>query len=200
MTRLVPWSATGVLASLLFAMPARAADEAAPLPSHDIRGSATLGGAVDIGALPRPSPGVALGFDVRRGALGAHLAASAFLGQHDRASGTSLALFDALASICALAPVGSRLDVGACGGLGAGLLRAELDATSAVSTRLRPEGLATSRVDVALTPVLYLSLEAGVVLDPLRTVSPLPSSPSQEAHRTSLFSFRGAVSLQVRLW
>lgn len=181
------WFASITLATLLaFAPPASAADPvAAPLPSKDIRWSVALGGAVDVGGLPHPSPGAALGFDVRRGALGFHLAASAFLPQTERSF--RVGLFDLLATVCALAPIGSRFDLGACGGIGAGLLRAEASAT------VRPEGVAVTRFDVVLVPGLLLSLEAGTVVDPLRT-------SAGEASRSSLFSFRGSLGVLVRLW
>ena len=176
--------------------PAHAADPvAAPLPSKDIRWSLALGGAVDVGSLPRASPGAVLGFDVRRGALGFHAAASAFLPQTERASGTSgasgvsVGLFDVLASICALAPIGSRFDLGACGGLGAGLLRADSGAGSSA----RPEGLAITRFDIVLVPGLLLSLDAGTVIDPLRT-------RVGDVYRSSLFAFRGSLGVLVRLW
>lgn len=181
---------------LAFTKPAFAADPvdpsgpaAAPLPSKDIRWSLELGGAVDVGSLPHASPGVALGFDVRRGALGFHVAASAFLPQTERASGVSVGLFDVLASICALAPIGSRFDLGACGGLGAGLLRAD----SGTAAALRPEGLAITRFDIVLVPGLLLTLDAGTVIDPLRT-------SVGDAYRSSLFSLRGSLGILARLW
>jgi hypothetical protein len=188
------------------ASPAAPAGVAGPLPSRDTRWSLTLGGAVDVGSLPRASPGLALGFDVRRGALAASVVASAFLAQDDRGSRASVALYDATAMICALAPVGLRLDIGACGGLGAGLLRAVPPASDAVAadaeSRLRPQGLATTRTDVALLlPSLYLSLEAGVVVDPLRTRLPFAGRAASEApHRASLVAFRGLLSVVLRLW
>jgi hypothetical protein len=186
---------------LALANPAFAADPAgpggpaaAPLPSKDVRWSLQLGGAVDVGSLPHASPGVVLGFDVRRGALGFHLATSAFLPQTERASGrsgagASVGLFDVLASICALAPIGSRFDLGTCGGLGAGLLRAD----SGTATAIHPEGLATTRFDVVLVPGLLLTLDAGTVIDPLRTTV-------GDAYRNSLFAFRGSLGILLRLW
>jgi hypothetical protein len=95
----------------------------------------------------------------------------------------SVGLFDLLATICALAPLGARFDLGACGGIGAGLLR----------TTLRPEGVALTRFDVMLVPGLLLSLDAGAVIDPLRTD---PGAGS----RSSLFAFRGSLGVLVRLW
>ena len=183
----VAWFASVTLAALLAsARPAHADDPfAAPLPSRDIRWSLALGGAVDVGALPHPAPGAALGFDVRRGALGFHLAASGFLPQTEQ--GFRVGLFDLLGSICALAPIGSRFDLGACGGIGAGVLRAAASAT------VRPEGVGVTRFDVVLVPGLLLSLEAGTVVDPLRT-------SAGEASRSSLFSFRGSLGALVRLW
>lgn len=162
---------------------------AAPLSSKDIRWSLQLGGAVDVGSLPHASPGVVLGFDVRRGALGFHVATSAFLPQTERASGASVGLFDLLASICALAPLGSRFDLGACGGLGAGLLRAD----SGTAAALHPEGLAITRFDIVLFAGLLLTLDAGTVIDPLRTTV-------GDAYRNSFFSFRGSLGILVRLW
>ena len=178
-----------MLATLVaFARPADAAGPdpvAAPLPSRDIRWSVALGGAADVGALPHPSPGAVLGFDVRRGALGFHLAASGFVPQVE--NGQHVGLFDLVGTVCALAPIGSRFDVGACGGLGAGLLRA------ADSVAARPEGVAITRFDVVLVPGLLLSLEAGTVIGPLRT-------SAGEASRSALFSFRGSLGVLVRLW
>ncbi len=175
-----------------FTTAAHAADPvAAPLPSKDIRWSLALGGAADAGSLPHAAPGVGLGFDVRRGALGFHLAASAFLPQSlgvASSSGASLGLFDVLGTVCALAPIGSRFDVGACGGLGAGLLR--LDSGAAFP---RPEGLATTRFDVTVVPGFLLTLEAGTVIDPLRTTV-------GEIYRAPLFAFRGSLGMLVRLW
>jgi len=179
------------LALVALTRPAHAADPvAAPLPSKDIRWSIALGGAVDVGSLPRAAPGAVLGFDVRRGALGFHAAASAFLPQSaSGVSDVSVGLFDVLGTICALAPLGSRFDLGACGGLGAGLLRADSGAGSAA----RPEGLAITRFDVVLVPGLLLSLDAGTVVDPLRT-------RVGDVYRSSLFAFRGSLGVLVRLW
>ncbi|MDB5216225.1 MAG: hypothetical protein JWO86_4152 [Myxococcaceae bacterium] len=167
---------------LAFAAPAAAADPvAAPLPSKDVRWSLALGGAVDVGALPHPAPGVALGFDVRRGALGFHAVTSAFLPQAEQ--NVSVGLFDLLSTICALAPLGARFDLGACGGIGAGVQR----------NTVRPEGVALTRFDVTLVPGLLLSLDAGTVIDPLRTAA-------GAASRSSLFAFRGSLGVLVRLW
>ncbi len=180
--------ATLVATLLAFARPAHAAGPdpvAAPLPSRDIRWSVALGGAADAGGLPHPAAGVVLGFDVRRGALGFRLAASGFVPQVEH--GQHVGLFDLVGTVCALAPIGSRFDVGACGGLGAGLLRA------ADSVAARPEGVAITRFDVVLVPGLLLSLEAGTVIGPLRT-------SAGEASRSALFSFRGSLGVLVRLW
>jgi hypothetical protein len=187
----VALAALVALAPVVRSTPARAGEPAAaPLPSKDIRWSLALGGAVDAGSLPRATPGAVLGFDVRRGALGFHAAASAFLPQSTSgAAVASVGLFDVLATICALAPLGSRFDLGACGGLGAGLLRADSGAGSAA----RPEGVALMRFDMVLWPGLLLTLDAGTVIDPLRT-------RVGDVHRSSLFTFRGSVSLLVRLW
>jgi hypothetical protein len=183
--------ATTLLAALSALAPSVRADEAlaAPLPSKDIRWSLELGAAFDVGSLPHPAPGAVVAFDVRRGALGFHAAASAFLPQ--TTSNVAVGLFDGLASTCALAPIGSRFDLGACGGLGVGLLYADAGLGSA----LRPEGLATTRFDVVLVPGLLLSLEAGTVLDPLRT-----RAFAGDVYRSSLFAFRGSLGLVVRLW
>ncbi|HVJ89375.1 MAG TPA: hypothetical protein VM580_06190 [Labilithrix sp.] len=175
---------------------------AAPLPSRDIRWSATLGGAVDAGSLPHVAPGLSLGFDVHRGGLAARVVGSAFLPQVDRASGTSVALFDAMAMLCALAPLG-RFDLGACGGAGVGWLRAEAAANTppASASRVRPQGLGTLRFDVQLLPALLLSLEAGTLIDPLR--SPLPLTGREDAgkaSRSSVFAFRAALALGLRFW
>jgi hypothetical protein len=179
------------LAHVALAGPARAGEPAAaPLPSRDIRWSLALGGAVDAGSLRRATPGAVLGFDVRRGALGFHAAASAFLPQSTSGSpGASVGLFDIVGTICALAPLGSRFDLGACGGLGAGLLHTDSGAGSAA----RLEGVALARFDMVLVPGLLLTLDAGTVLDPLRT-------RVGEVHRSSLFTFRGSLGVLVRLW
>ena len=178
----------------------RPATAAAPLPSKDIRWSALLGGAADVGSLPHASPGAVVGFDVRRGALGLRAVTSAFLPQTAYVSGASGALFDLMAMICALAPFGGRFDAGACGGLGVGLLRGEQRAIEPHDSgfSLRPQGLAMARLDVTLFPELVLTLDAGTVIDPLRT--PLPVTGIGDAHRSSLFSFRGALGVLVRLW
>ena len=180
-----------LLAQAALVTPARAGDPtAAPLPSMDIRWSLALGGAADVGSLPHASPGAVLGFDVRRGALGFHAAASAFLPQSTAGTpSASVGLFDVLGTICALAPLGSRFDLGACGGLGAGLLRADSGAGSAA----RPEGVAITRFDMVLVPGLLLTLDAGTVVDPLRT-------RVGDVYRSSLFAFRGSLGVLVRLW
>jgi hypothetical protein len=169
--------------------------EAAPLPSKDIRWSVAVAAAADVGSLPRAAPGVALGFDVRRGALGFRVEASAFLPQVDRASDARVGLFDAMAMICALAPIGSFLDVGACGGLGAGMLRAESDVA------YRPQGLGIVRADLVVFPGFLLTLDAGTVLDPLRTELSLPAGGAGgDAYRASLLSFRGTLGFVIRMW
>jgi hypothetical protein len=185
-------SAAAVLVTTLALAPSARATEpiAAPLPSKDIRWSLEVGGTVDFGSLPHAAPGATLGFDVRRGALGFHAAASAFPPQTaSGASSASIGLFDGLASICALAPIGARFDLGACGGLGAGLLYAD----SGLGSALRPEGLAITRFDIVLVPGLLLSLEAGTVIDPLRT-------RVGDEDRSSLFALRGSLGVLVRLW
>jgi hypothetical protein len=192
MRRTWTWATLVALLALASGRRAHAADPdpiAAPLPSRDIRWSVALGGAVDAGGLPRPSPGVALGFDVRRGALGFHLAASGFLPQRERSDPSErVGLFDLLGTVCALVPLGPRFDLGPCGGLGAGLLTARGSSVTA-----RPEGVAVTRFDVVLVPGLLLSLEAGTVIDPLRT-------SAGDASRSALFSFRGSLGVLVRLW
>ena len=179
------------LAQMTLATTACAAEPAAaPLPSRDIRWSLALGGAVDVGSLPRATPGAVLGFDVRRGALGFHAEASVFLPQSTSGvPAVSIGLLDLTATICALAPLGSRFDLGACGGLGAGLLRAD----SGVGSSARPEGVALTRFDMVVVPGLLLTLDAGTMLDPLRT-------RVGDAYRSSLFTFRGSLGVLVRLW
>lgn len=173
--------------------PSGPAVAAAPLPSRDVRWSATLGPAFDVGSLPRAAGGLAVGFDVRRGALAAHVAVAGFLPQEGRASRAPVALFGALPTVCALAPIGSRIDVGACGGAGVGVLRA-------ASTAVRLEGLATARLDLSLSPLIYLSLELGALVDPFRTRLPLAASiTADEGSRASLVSLRSSLSLQLRL-
>lgn len=176
------------------------ADEAAPLPAKDVRWSATLGGGADVGSLPRASTGLALGFDVRRGALAARGLTSVFAPVTEPATGSSVALVDVMAMVCALAPVSAWLDAGACGGGGAGLLRAERSGarlpTSGVALRL--EGVATARFDLVLSDAWSISLETGTVLDPLRTTVPLAAAG--DAGRASLFAFRGTLGLSIRVW
>ena len=176
------------------------ADEAAPLPAKDVRWSATLGGAADVGSLPRASTGLALGFDVRRGALAARGLTSVFAPQTERSAGASVALLDVMAMVCALAPVTAWFDAGACGGGGGGLLRAERSGgdTPSSGTSLRLEGLATARFDLVLSNAWSLSLETGTVLDPLRTS--LPLAGAVDSARASLFAFRGGLGIHVRVW
>jgi hypothetical protein len=176
------------------------ADPAAPLPAKDIRWAATLGGAADVGSMPRASAGLALGFDVRRGALAARAISSVFAPQIEHTTGASVALFDLMAMVCALAPVSSWLDAGACGGGGFGLLRAGPlpGAVGAAGLALRPEGLGTARFDFVLSNAFVISLETGTVLDPLRTM--LPIAGAGDAGRSSLLSFRGVLGIYVRVW
>ena len=175
------------------------ADDAAPLPAKDVRWSATLGGAADVGSLPRASTGLALGFDVRRGALAARGLTSIFAPRTEPSTGASVALLDVMAVVCALAPVTVWFDAGACGGGGGGLLRAESGGgTRGEGTTLRLEGLATARFDVVLSHAWSLSLETGTVLDPLRTS--LPLAGAFESARASLFAFRGTLGVHVRVW
>jgi hypothetical protein len=159
---------------------------------------------VDVGTLPRPSPGLTLGLDVRRGGLGARASVSGFRPQTESASGASVGLFDIMAMICALVPLGSRLDAGACLGGGVGLLRGVPPPTEEAGRliALRLQGLAGARLDVALVPkTLFLSLEPGAIVDPFRT-SPLPAAlPAVgNGYRSSLVSFRSAVALDLRVW
>jgi hypothetical protein len=188
--RLLPCT---LMVAVVLSVTSRAyADEAAPLPSKDIRWSVAVRGAVDAGSMPRAAPGIALGFDVRRGALGLRIDASAFVAQVDRRSDVSVGLFDAMATICALAPIGDFLDVGACGGGGAGLLRA-----GSVDV-FRPQGLAIARADLVLVRGLLLAtLDAGTVVDPLRTELSLGAG---DPYRASSFSFRSSLGLLFRLW
>ena len=176
------------------------ADEAAPLPPKDVRWSATLGGAADVGSLPRASTGLALGFDVRRGALAARGLTSVFAPVRESVTGASVGLLDVMAMVCALAPISAWFDAGACGGGGGGLLRAERHggATPSSGTSLRLEGLATARFDLVLSDAWSVSLETGTVLDPLRTSRPLAGA--FEGGRASLFAFRGALGIHVRVW
>jgi hypothetical protein len=188
-----------LLLSLALARSA-SADEAAPLPAKDVRWAATLGAAADAGSLPRPSTGLALGFDVRRGALAARGVTSVFVPRVEPATGASVALLDVMAMVCALAPVSSWLDAGACGGGGLGLLRAARSdgAPPSAGTSLRLEGVATARFDFVLSSAWALSLETGTVLDPLRTTLPLVGAG--DAGRSSLFAFRGVLGILVRVW
>ena len=188
-----------VTLTLTLARSARA-DEAAPLPAKDVRWSATLGGAADAGSLPRASTGLALGIDVRRGALAARATTSVFVPQAETAAGASVGLLDFTAMVCALAPVRPWFDAGACGGGGFGALRAAFagDVPARAGVRLRFEGVATARFDLVLSSAWAVSLEAGTVIDPLRTTLPLSSATASS--RASLFAFRGVLELQLRVW
>jgi hypothetical protein len=194
--------ALALAAALAWPVTARADELAAPLPSQDIRRSLIVKGAFDLGTLPHAAPGLSLGFDVRAGAIAFTGVASAFLAETDHASGASVSLYDTIAMICGLAPVTARFDAGVCGGLGVGFLRSERSAVGAVDSglRVRPEGLATARFDLILVPGLLLSLDAGTVLDPLRTELPLTGVGGGDAARSSLFSFRSSLGLHLRLW
>ncbi|MDB4935389.1 MAG: hypothetical protein JWP87_2361 [Labilithrix sp.] len=166
--------------------------EAGPLPSKDIRWSLVLAGGTDVGTLPRATPKLALGFDVRRGALAFRLEGTALLPQQDHPSAASVASFDTMGMICALLPVATILDAGACGGIGAGMLRSD------AATMFRPQGLGVVRVDFVLFPGFLLSADAGALLDPMRTEVAL-GAPG-ETHRASLVAFRGSLGAIVRLW
>jgi hypothetical protein len=187
--------------SLFLVMLARgaSADEAAPLPAKDVRWSATLGGAADVGSLPRASTGLAFGFDARRGALAARGLTSVFAPVTESRTGATVALLDVMAMVCALAPVSRWFDAGACGGGGVGLLHAARSARSPSSgVGFRLEGLATARFDLVLSNVWSLSLESGTVLDPLRTTLPLVGAG--DAGRASLVAFRGVLGIYLRVW
>lgn len=177
------------------------AEEAAPLPAKDLRWSATLGGTADVGSLPRASTGLAMGFDVRRGALAARGVTSIFAPQREPGSGASVALVDLMSMVCALAPVRAWFDAGACGGGGLGLLRAaEVPGgpSSSSGASLRLQGLATARFDLVLSPAWSFSLETGAVVDPLRTA--LPVAGASDAARASLLAFRGVLGIYLRVW
>jgi len=195
---LLRWSVPLSL-SLALTSPAFA-DEAAPLPAKDVRWSATMGGAVDAGSLPQASTGLALGFDVRRGALAARTLTSVFVPQTEQTSGASVALLDLVTMVCALAPVSAWFDAGACGGGGLGLVRAAQSAGAQESSgvALRLEGVATARFDLVLSHAWSFSLETGTVLDPLRTTVPLAGVG--DAGRASLLAFRGVLGIYLRVW
>ena len=168
--------------------------EAAPLPSKDVRWSATLAPAIDVGSLPRPAPGLALGFDVRRGALAARLRGSGYLAQSTPAN-SSVALFDIMALVCALAPIGASIDFGACGGGGVGLLRAIAPEDAASS--LRPQGAAELRLDLFPGHVVFVSTEVGAVVDFVR---PPVRLAGFEPYRPLAVAFRGTIGIHVRFW
>jgi len=167
--------------------------EAAPLPSKDVRWSATFAPAIDVGSLPRPAPGLALGFDVRRGALAARLRGSGYLAQ--RTPDFSVALFDVMALVCALAPIGASIDFGACGGGGVGLLRAVAPEDAASS--LRPQGAAELRLDLFPGHVVFVSTEVGAVVDFVR---PPVRLAGFEPYRPLAVAFRATIGIHVRFW
>ena len=98
--------------------------------------------------------------------------------------------------LCAMGPLSSRFDVGACAGAGAGLLRASVRDESAIV--LRPQATALARLDLLLGAGFVVSANAGTILDPLR--SPLRLAGVDDAYRPSLFSFRASLGLHVQLW
>jgi hypothetical protein len=149
--------------------------------------------------LPRASTGLALGFDVRRGALAARATTSIFVPQAEPVTGASVGLFDFMGMVCALAPVSAWFDAGLCGGGGFGVLHAYAAvARESSGVSLRLEGVATARFDLVLSHALSISLETGTVLDPLRTT--LPLSAADDGSRASLFAFRGVFGLHLRVW
>jgi hypothetical protein len=179
----------------------RAADEAAPLPSRDVRWYVSDAVLVDVGSLPRASPGLALGGGVQRGGLGASVVASGLLAQDDRASHTPIALYDLVGTVCALAPLGRVVDLGGCGGGGAGLLRVSRSLRrGAGDIRLapRPEGVATARLDLHLGRALVLSLDGGAVVAPWRPT--LVVDDLGTSIRPAWLGFRGSLGLHLRLW
>ena len=182
---------------VLLALDARArpacAEEAAPLPSRDTRWYAIDAAVIDTGSLPRTSPGLSLGLDVRRGGLGAHAVASAFSPQVDHATGASIAMYDAMTMICAIGPVG-RFYLGACGGGGVGLLHASARGESDVA--FRPQVVAITRLDFEVDKVLLFAADVGAVLDPLRSRLDVGGA----TYRASLVSLRASLGVHVRFW
>ena len=169
--------------------------DAGPLPSNDVRWSATLAPAIDIGSLPRPAPGLALGFDVRRGALAARLRGSGYLAQRT-VGGGFVSLFDATALVCALAPIGATIDFGACGGAGIGFLYVSPGGVAS-SLTTRPQGAAELRLDLFPGRKVFLSTEVGAIVDPLR---PQLRPTGFESYRPAAVAFRGTIGIHVRFW
>lgn len=171
-------------------------DDAAPLPARDIRWQASAGATFDVGSLPRPAVGAALGLDLRRGALGARVVSSAFFPNAGE-SGATTGLFDLVASICAVGPLGGGFGVGMCGGAGFGLLYANPRVGSSVLA-MRPELLATVRLELPLTKWLLVHVDGGALCDPLRPE--LRASDTSASTVPGLFALRTSLSLQLRFW
>jgi len=172
--------------------PPRSADAARPLPARDTRAFVVLAPTFDATTAPRPAAGLALGVDVRHGALAWRLSSAAFLA-NAAPGGPSVALFDVLAAVCALGPLGGGYGVGLCGGGGLGLLRA-VSAAGSTSLRARPELTASARFDAPLSKWLVLSAEAGTLWDVAR---PRLGEPT---YRPSLLTLRASLGLALRFW
>ncbi len=162
----------------------------------DTRWFVSFSPAFDLGSLPLTSPGLKLGIDVRRGVLVFHVVASGFLARTADAFGPSVALFDTMTLTCALGPLPRGVELGVCGGIGVGLLRATAANGGESALRLRPEVSALFRVDVALSPSWVITGDVGALLDPLRPSVMLAGMA--EPYRPSLFALRGALGLALR--
>jgi len=181
---------------------------AAPLPSRDTRWQALFGAALDAGSLPQVAPGITTGVDIRRGGLAARAVAAAFFPQADhgdagRTGALSIALFDVMTTVCALAPIGGHA-IGACGGTGLGIAHASrrasggADGSGGTDATLRLLGTAQLRGDLALSRAIVIAVDAGVFADPLRTRLQLDGAP--DSYRPPLFAFRASTALHVRFW
>jgi hypothetical protein len=168
-----------------------------------------VGAGVDTASLPKPSPGIAVSADWRVARwLSLGVVVSAFLPQTERHAGdpavrATVALVDAIAGACVLAPVavGAReMDLGACLGAGAGLLPAESAAVSnpASGLGMRPELLAAGRLRLPLSGRFALRLDAGPLVDPSRP--PFEVGGVGVVHRPAIATFRAIVGVGIIFW
>ncbi len=163
-----------------------------------LRGSA----AFDSASLPQPSPGMAVGAEARRSLFSAGVTLAGFLAQTSRTGPrsveASVGLFYAMVTACARSPVVSSVDLGACLGGGVGLLSGKSAGVANPGSGVgwRPQGELLGRAGFALFADLWLAIDGGLLVDPVR--SPFRITNVGDVHRPSAVALRTSVGVEMR--
>jgi hypothetical protein len=154
-------------------------------------------------SLPQLTAGISLGARIGHGLFSAGLQLGGFLPQTQRSPApieATVGLYEAMAEGCLLAPFRPEivLEVGACIGLGVGIMPAQGASISHPASDIgaRPQGVMDGQIGWVLGKGWVFRLRAGPLLDPLRPSFQI--SGIGEVYRPPTTSFRASAGIELR--